>query len=118
MTNDDGPIPLEACTLPGTITVTGGALALAERFHAAVPFGWIVAFSWHDNERVRASKDAPWEEKGPGIGLGAYQIGQIPEEALYNAGALSYAVLISKEVVENHPERTIDLDESGKVVFR
>lgn len=118
MPSDDERVSLEACTLPGTIKVTDRALQLAERFQTAVPSGWIVSFSWYDGGRTRASKDAPWEDTGPGLDLGGYRVGQVPEEAIYHAGSLSYTVLISKEVVESHPERTIDLDESGKLVLR
>lgn len=115
--DDDERVPLEACTRPGTIKVTDRALKLAERFQAAVP-GWIVAFSWYDGSRTRASKDAPWVNTGPGLDLGAYRIGQIPEEAIYRAAGLKYAVLIRKEILKKHPERIIDLDESGNLVLR
>lgn len=118
MPSDDERVPLEACTPPGTIKVTDRALRLAEQFQASVPAGWIVAFSWHEGERRRASKDAPWEDMGPGLDLGAYRICQIPEEAVCHMGTLSYAVLIWKEIVESHPEKTIDLNEAGNVIFR
>lgn len=117
MSNDDEPVPLEACTLPGTINVTDRALRLAERFQAAVPSGWIVAFSWCEGRRMRANKTAPWVDQGPGLDLGAYRVAQIPEEAVYQTGSLSYAVCIWKEIVESHPERTIDLDERGNPVL-
>ena len=118
MSNDDERVPLEACTLPGTIKVTPAALKLAEQFQAAVPVGWIVAFSWHDGQRIKANKDAPWVDMGPGLGLGAYEIGGIPEEAIYHSGSLRYAVLIRKEIVDSHPEGLIDLDGPRSVVLR
>ena len=117
MSSDDEPVPLDACTLPGTVNVTDRALQLAKRLQAGVPSGWIVAFSWYEGSRMRASKDAPWVDQGPGLDLGAYRVGQIPQEAIYHAGSLSYAVLIWKGIVESHPNKTIDLDESGKLVF-
>lgn len=118
MTDDDVPVPLEACTLPGTIKLTDRALKLAEEFQTAVPSGWIMAFASYEGSRMRASKDAPWVDTGPGIDLGGYKIGQIPAEAVYRHGSLSYAVLISKEMVASHPEKTIDLDDAGKIVLR
>ena len=118
MPDNDELIPLEACTLPGTISVTRSALEYAARFQTAVPSGWIAAFSWHDGERVRASKDLPWVDNGSGVHLGAYRTKQIPEEAIYRSGSLHYAVLIRKEIVESHPQKTIDLDDSGRVVLR
>ncbi len=116
MSDDDGRIPIEFCRLPGTIMVTPPALALAEQFQASVPAGWVVAFSWHDGERVRASKDAPWVDKGPGMHLGAYRIQQIPEQAICRAGSLSYAVLIRDEILATHPHKTIDLERGNPVL--
>ena len=57
-------------------------------------------------------------DKGPGLGLGAYKVGDIPEEAIYHAGPFRYAVLIRKEIVASHPQRTIDLDGPRSVVLR
>ena len=118
MASDDESVSLEACTLPGTIKVTEPALELARQFQASIPVGWIVAFSWYDGRGERASKDAPRVDKGPGLGLGAFEIGDIPEEAIYHAGSFRYAVLIRKEIVENHPQRTIDLDERGNTTLK
>ena len=118
MPDDNEGVSIEGCTLPGTIRVTRPALELAERFLAAVPAGYIVAFSWHDGERVRASKDSSWVDNGPGMGLGAYRIGQIPEEAIYHSGSFRYAVLIRPEIVDAHPEKIIDLDGPRSVVLR
>jgi hypothetical protein len=50
--------------------------------------------------------------------LGAYRIGQIPEEAIYHEGSFRYAVLIRQEIVDAHPEKTIDLDGPRRVVLR
>lgn len=72
---------------------------------------------WVDGRRTRASEDAPWEDEGPGLDLGAYRVGQIPQEAIYRAGSLGYAVLMRKEIVDSHPNKTIDLDEGGNLVF-
>ena len=118
MSNNDECIPIEVCKLPGTMRVTRPALALAEQFQASVPAGWIVAFSWHDGERVRASKDAPWVDNGPGMHLGAYRIQQIPEQAICRAGSLHYAILVREETLANHPQKTIDVDELDHVVLR
>jgi hypothetical protein len=117
MSSDNDPVPLEACTPPGTIDVTDRALKRAAQFQSSVPLGWIVAFSWYEGSRSRASKDAPWVDQGPGLDLGAYRIGQIPKEAICHTDSLSYAVLIWKEIVDRHPKRTIDLDERGNPVL-
>ena len=117
MSSDDEPVPLEACAPPGTIKVTERALQRAALFQASVPSGWIVAFSWVEGRRMRASKDAPWVDQGPGLDLGAYRIGQIPEEAIWNSGPLRYAVLIWKNIIDSHPKKTIDLDERGNPVL-
>ncbi len=118
MTSNDESVPLEACTLPDTIKVTEPALELAKQFQASVPAGGIVAFFWYDGRRERASKDAPWVDKGPGLELGAYEIGDIPKEAIYHSGSFPYAVLIRKEIVDNHPERTIDLIGPRRIILR
>ena len=118
MSNDDERVPIEVCRLPGTMTVTRPALTLAEQFQASIPAGWIVVFSWHDGERVRTSKDAPWVDNGPGMHLGAYRIRQIPEQSICRAGSLCYAVLIRDEILANHPQKTIDVDELGHVIIR
>ena len=75
-------------------------------------------FTWYDGQRERASKNAPWVDKGPGLGVGAYKNGDIPKEAIYHAGSFRYAVLIRQEIVEGHPERLIDLDGPRSVVLR
>ena len=118
MSSDNERVPLEACTLPGTIKVTRPALELAEKFQASIPAGWIVVFDWYDWGRTRASKDAPWIETGPGLDLSAFRIDQIPAQAIYRAEALRYAVLIPKKVVDSHPEKLIDLDGPRSVVLR
>ncbi len=118
MSNDDEAVPLEACTLPGTIEVTGAALEFAKQFQASIPAGWIVVFSWLDGRKTRASNDTPWIDLGPGLGVGAYRNNQIPQEAIYHDGAFRYAVLISTEIVEDHPERLIDLDGPRSVVLK
>ena len=118
MPNDDEHVPLPSCTLPGTIKVMPAALELAKQFQASIPAGWIVVFRWYDGRRERTSKDAPWVDKGPGLGLGTFEIGDIPEEAVYQAGSFHYAVLIRKEIVDNHPERTIDLIGPREVILR
>ena len=109
---------LEACTPCGTIKVTDSALRLAERFQASVPAGWIAVFSWFDGRQIRAGNDAPCIDQGAGLGLGAYRIEQIPNEAICYAGSLSYAVCIRRDIVDSHPEKTIDLDEAGHVILR
>ena len=118
MSNDDERVPIEVCRLPGTMTVTRPALTLAEQFQASIPAGWIVVLSWHDGERVRISKDAPWVDNGPGMHLGAYRIQQIPEQSICRAGSLCYAILIRDEILANHPLKTIDVDELGHVIIR
>ena len=112
------PSPLEECTRPGTIQVTPRALDFAKRFQAAVPAGLIVVFSWYDDERGRASKDASRVDKGSGLDLWAYRVEQIPEQAVYHAGSFPYAILIPRAVVESHPRKTIDLDGPRNVVLR
>ena len=116
MVGDDKPVPLEACTRPGRIKVTLRALGSAQPFASALPAGWIAAFGWYDGQRMRASKDAPWVETGPGVDVGAYKASQIPVEAIYREGPFPYAVLIRKEIVEAHPDRTIDLDAGNHMV--
>lgn len=118
MSSDDDAVPLEYCTRPGTIKVTPSALALAQQFQAAVPAGWMVAFIWYDGQRQRASKDAPWVDVGPGLGLGTYRASDIPAEAVYQAGPLRYGVIVQQEVVDRHPEKTIDLDARGNPILR
>ena len=118
MSGDDKPVPLEACTRPGTIKVTPRALESAQPFASALPAGWIVAFDWYDGRRVRAGKDAPWVDTGPGVDVGAFKTSQIPKEAVYRDGPFPYAVLIRKEIVDGHPQKTIDLDAGGHMVFR
>ena len=118
MSSDSDAIPVEACAPPGTIRVTDRALKRARQFQDAVPFGWISTFLWCDGREKRASKDAPWEDQGPGLDLGAYRVEQIPKEAVCTAGSLKYAVCISKDIIDSHPERTIDLDKTGSLVLR
>lgn len=118
MSGDDEPVPLEACTRPGTIKVTQRALERAHPFASGLPAGWMVAFHWSDGQRMRVSKDAPWIEMGPGVDLGAYKASQLPSEAIYREGPFPYAVLIRKTIVDAHPEKTIDLDAGGHMVFR
>jgi hypothetical protein len=118
MSSDDDAIPSEFCTRPGTITVTRPALDLAQQFQTSVPAGWMVAFIWYDGQRERASKDAPWVDVGPGLGLGTYRTGDIPAEAVYQAGSLRYGVIMQQAVVDRHPEKTIDLDTRGNPVLR
>ena len=116
--NDDDPIPLKECALPGTVKVTSRALELAERFQAAIPTGWIVVFNWFDGGRTRVGKDAPWINTGPGLDLGAYRTSDIPEEAVYHEGSFRYAVLIREDVIESHPQKTIDVSELDHIVFK
>lgn len=117
MSHDDDPVPLIYCTAPGSIKVTQRALGRAEQFQASIPGGWMVAFMWYDGQKKRASKEAPWIDVGPGLGLGTFRIGDIPEVAIYHAGSFRYAVIIQKEIVEQHPQKTIDLDERGNPIF-
>ena len=98
--------------------MTPRALDLAKRFQADAPAGLIVVFSWYDGERVRAGKDAPWADKGSGLDLWAYRVEQIPAEAVHHEGSFRYAVLVPKEVIESHPQGTIDLDGSRNVILR
>ena len=103
---------------PGTIKVTPRALERAQPFASALPAGWIVAFDWYDGQRMRAGKDAPWVDMGPGVDIGAYKTSQIPTGAIYREESFPYAVVIRKEIVEAHPDRIIDLDAGNHMVFR
>ncbi len=114
---DDEAVPLSECALPGTLTVTDRAIGLAKRFQAAVPSGYIVAFSWYDWGKSRANKDAPWVETGPGLDLGAYKIHQIPQAAVWSEDTFRFAVLIRPDVLAAHPAKTIDFNSAGKVVL-
>lgn len=75
-------------------------------------------FNWFDGIETKANKDAPWVDEGPSLDLGAYRIGQIAEEAIYHAGSFRYAVLIRKDIIESHPEKTIELDARGRPILR
>ena len=55
---------------------------------------------------------------GSGVDLGAFKTSQIPKEAIYREGPFPYVVLIRKQIVDGHPQRTIDLDAGGHMVFR
>ena len=118
MSSPEESVPIVECAPPGTVAISPAAMALAERFQAAVPAGFIVAFSWHDGERVRASKDAPWVDKGPGVGLGAYRTIQIPEEAVCHSSSINYAVLIRQAVLDDHPEKRVYLDDTGRMILK
>lgn len=118
MSADNEPISLKACALPGTIEVTRSALMQAERLQTVVSAGAIVAFFWADGRRMKANKDAPWVDQGSGLDLGAYRNTQIPEEAVFTAGSLRYAVLIRKEILDTYPDKVIDADEAGKIILR
>ena len=114
----DERVSLEVCALPNSLTVTRRAVRRAERFQSVLRPGRIVVFSGYDSSWMRASEDAPWVDTGPGVDLQAYWVEQIPEEAIWRAGSLRYAVLISRQLVDSLPERTIDLDETGRPVLR
>lgn len=118
MADDLVSVSLDGFTPPGTIRVTEAALELAKKFQASIPAGWIVVFRWYDGRRERASKEAPWVDMGPGLDLGTFQTGDIPEKAFYHAGSFRYAVLIRADIVESHPLKTIDLMGSGRLALQ
>ena len=118
MSADDEPVSLKGCAFPGTVKVTRSALMQAERFQTVVPAGWIVTFFWSDGQRMKANKDAPWVDLGPGLDLGAYRNTQIPEEAVFTGESLRYAVLILKEILDAYPEKVVDADATGKIILR
>ena len=80
----------------------------------------MVGFEWASARRVRQRPDAPWEDVGPGVDLGAYARSDLPPEVIQHIDGLELVIKIPREVYESSAERLIDVDAAAfsKLVLR
>lgn len=106
----------EGFTPPGIIAVSPSALKLARDFDEAVNHGprgkYIVTFHWSLSISIRRNPDAPSEDIGACLTLGAYERHQIPREFIQTIDGLEFAMEIPGDVWKKSTHRLIDLDET------
>lgn len=114
--------PYEYFTPPGVVGVSEAALTMSREFDEHVKRtisadGWVVGFEWFTRQRVRLRPDAPWEDLGPGLGLGAYARSDVPPGAIHRVDGVAFVIKIPREVYAASPERLIDVDPTAPSKF-
>lgn len=101
---------------PGLIRLSPAALKfardLAETVKVTQKGDWIVVFSWAHSISVRREPNAPLEDIGACLMLGASERHEIPPGVTQTVDGVEFAVQIPKEVWENSAQRLIDIDET------
>ena len=110
--------PLSYYAPPGVVRVSPEALKMARRFYETVrrmpqvreP---LVTFGWSTARSSRIRPDGPWEDVGPGLGLGAGERSAAPSEAIQAMDGLEFTIRIPREVYERSRQKLIDVDETA-----
>lgn len=99
----------------GALRLSDDALAMALEFAASIGAGpqgrRLVSFDWSRTQSFRKSRDAEWQDIGPGLALVAYERSEVPPYAVHRQGGLAFAAKIPTDVLANHPERLIVRDD-------
>ena len=109
---------LDEFTPPGIVKVSAAALKLARDFGESVKRmrpnqDWVASFDWALARSFRVSPDAPWQNVGPGLDLGAYERHKIPPGFIQTTDGVEFAIKIPREVWESSRHRLIDTDETA-----
>ncbi|MBZ9600409.1 MULTISPECIES: hypothetical protein [Phyllobacterium] len=117
-----GPLP-DGYQRPGVVSVSPAALKQAEDFLEAVrqlrpDEEWIAVFEWYTAQSYINKGETIEHDLGPGLGLGAAERRELPEEAIQSHGDSKFAVQIPAEILEKSVERLIDLDENAQLILR
>jgi hypothetical protein len=100
---------------PGFIKVSPAALKLARDFSETIKFtqkgDWVVIFHWAHSISVRPEPNAPLQDIGACLMLGASERNEIPSNVSQTGGGVEFAVEIPKEIWEKSIQRLIDIDE-------
>lgn len=103
-------------TPPGTIKLSSAALEYAREFDQSLksnqPGNWVVVFDWATSISVKSGPDAPSEDIGACVTLGASERHEIPSGFTQTVDGVEFAIQIPKEVWENSVRRLIDIDET------
>ncbi len=119
-----GISPTDNFLTPGIVRISDAALNYAREFAETVGRSqrgdWVVTFDWAQSLSYRPGPDAPEQNIGPCLMLGAYERHQIPAGCTQSAGDIEFAVRIPDDVWQQGVHRTIDLNESllFKLVLR
>jgi hypothetical protein len=101
---------------PGTLKVSASALQLARGFDEAIASkqngNWVVVFDWADSISVHRAPDAPWEDIGACLTLGAYKRGEVPPGFTYTVDGFEFAIRIPTDVWQKSTHRMIDTDDT------
>jgi hypothetical protein len=101
---------------PGAIKVSTAALQLARHFNDAIKStdngNWVVVFDWAESISVHRAPDAPREDIGACLTLGAYKRSQIPPGFMQKLDGVEFAIRIPMDVWQNSIHRLIDLEET------
>ena len=110
--------PLSYYAPPGVIRVSPEALKMARDLDYTIrrmrqvgdP---LVSFEWSTGRSARPSPDAPWQDLGPGLGLGAGERADVPAEAIQTVEGLDLAIKVPADIYERSRERLIDVDSNA-----
>jgi hypothetical protein len=72
----------------------------------------VATFDWAQSLGTRRNRDVPLEDIGACLTLAAYKRDEVPDGFIQKAGDFEFAVRIPVEILEEHAERLIDIDES------
>lgn len=99
----------------GAVRLSDDALTMALEFAASIGAGpqgrRLVSFDWSRTQSVRKSREAAWEDIGPGLALVAYGRHEVPPHAIHRQGGLAFAAKIPADVLLSHPRRLIVRDD-------
>ena len=115
MVPDHDELAEEFFAPPGAVRVSPAALKMVQEFGGRVrrapsDANWISGFEWFFARSIRPRPDAPWEDMGPGLALGAYARSDLPPAAVQRIGGVELVIKIPRHVYESSTERLIDVD--------
>lgn len=117
------PDTIEYFNVVGTYRITPEALRLAGQLvHSAsvsLPQNrWVICYEWFFSSRERRGKESPWIDKGSGLDIGGYRVGEVPSACVQILDGIAVAAKIPKEILDAAPARTIDVDPAGATSLR
>src|SRR5215216_1066930 len=125
MKSDRAKLSDDFFTPPGAVSVSPAALKMVREFGARVgrapsDGSCVTGFEWCFARSVRSRPDAPWEDVGPGLGLGAYTRSDLPPQVIQRIEGVELVIKIPQDIYEGSTERLIDVDPTAlfKLVLR
>jgi hypothetical protein len=103
-------------TPPGTIKLSPAALKLARDFATTTKDmgnNLVPVFDWAMSITYKLAPDAPPQEAGDCVMLGALERHKIPHGFIQSVDGVEFAIEIPPQIWQKCPERLIDVDETA-----